>query len=66
MKTQQETSTPFQSIDAAQLDDVVGGCACGCGQANCSCTNGSCGQASAVPGAAIPGTPRRPSFGWAR
>jgi len=59
MKTQQETSTPFRSIDAAQLDDVVGGCACGCGQANC-------GQAGAVPGT-VPGTPRRQfPFGWAR
>jgi hypothetical protein len=54
MKT--ETSTPFRSIDAAQLDAVVGGCACGCGQANCNCTNGSCGQGATRPGAAtIPG-----------
>ena len=52
MKT--ETSTPFQSIDVAQLDAVVGGCSCGCGQPNCNGTKGS--QAAAVPGAAtIPG-----------
>ena len=54
MKT--ETSTPFQSIDVTQLDAVVGGCSCGCGQPNCSGATGS--QAAAVPGAAtFPGAP---------
>jgi hypothetical protein len=39
----------IESIDTAQLDAVVGGCACGCGQADCNCANGSCGGAAAAP-----------------
>jgi hypothetical protein len=51
MKTKQpvhrfdtETTSSFESLDARQLDAVLGGCACGCAQANCNCANGSCGQ----------------------
>jgi hypothetical protein len=28
-------ASPFENIDADQLDIITGGCACGCGQANC-------------------------------
>jgi hypothetical protein len=63
MKTA-KTSTPLESIDAAQLDAVVGGCACGCGQANCSCTNGSCGQAGAATVPGVPAPRRRVGFGF--
>ncbi len=44
MKTKQTSTTPLRSIDSAQLDAVLGGCACGCDQAACNCTNGSCRQ----------------------
>jgi hypothetical protein len=44
-----QPSTQPQNIDTAQLDAVLGGCACGCGQANCNCANGSCGGATAPP-----------------
>jgi len=43
MKQQPQPTTQFQNIDAAQLDAVLGGCACGCGQATCNCADGSCG-----------------------
>jgi hypothetical protein len=43
MKTKQAPATQFQSIDVSQLDTVIGGCACGCGQDTCNCANGSCG-----------------------
>lgn len=46
MKTRQ-TSIPFQSIDAAQLEAVLGGC--GCGQTNCNSANCSGGQAPTNP-----------------
>jgi hypothetical protein len=47
--------TAFQSFDPAQLDTVLGGCNCGCGQATCNCANGSCGLAASAQ--------RRP-FAW--
>jgi hypothetical protein len=49
-------NTTFQSIDSKQLDTVLGGCDCGCGQANCNCPNGSCGVGASAQ--------RRP-FSWA-
>jgi hypothetical protein len=45
MKTKQAPATQFQSIDVTQLDTVIGGCACGCGQPTCNCANGSCNTA---------------------
>ena len=63
----QHRTSSFQSVDAAQLDDVVGGCASGCGQAGCNCHNGRRGQGSAVPGTTVFSVPRsRFPFGWAR
>lgn len=46
--TKKQAPTQFQSIDTNQLDAVLGGCACGCGQATCTCAGGSCGQATAA------------------
>jgi hypothetical protein len=50
MKTTTKKPAPaqFQSIDANQLDAVLGGCACGCGQDSCNCAGGSCGQGAAT------------------
>lgn len=59
--TQQPANT-FQNIDADQLDTIVGGCACGCGQASCTCAGGSCAP-GATPGTAPAATQPRP-FGW--
>jgi hypothetical protein len=56
MKTKQAPTSQFQNIDTSQLDSVLGGCACGCGQASCSCANGSCGQ----------GGQQKQQFGWGR
>ncbi len=56
MKTKQAPTTQFQSIDTNQLDSVLGGCACGCGQASCNCANGSCGGGAAAQ-------QRQPSWG---
>ena len=44
--TKQAPKDSFQSIEIDQLNNVIGGCACGCGQANCGCANGSCGGAT--------------------
>lgn len=61
MKTKpQETSIPPQSIDADELDAVVGGCACG--QANCPSAGDNVGQAGIPPGS----IPARQPFGWRR
>ena len=48
-RTNQETEAiaGIQAIDAVELDNVTGGCACGCGQADCNCANGSCGNGAA-------------------
>ncbi len=48
MKTKHAPQAEIPSIKTTQLDEVVGGCACGCGMADCSCTNGSCGGATAA------------------
>jgi len=42
MKTKRPPTRKVEDIDPKQLDAVVGGCACGCGQADCNCANGSC------------------------
>lgn len=55
MKTMQAPNTEVQSIDTAQLGEVVGGCNCGCGMANCNCANGSCGGGSAASRFRFPG-----------
>lgn len=58
-------ASPFESIDASQLDAITGGCACGCGQASCSCTNGGCGQG--VPAATSRATnPYQFQYRWGR
>lgn len=74
MKTKQPASdrpateplaSPFESIDAGQLEAITGGCACGCGQANCSCGNGSRGQG--VPAATPTATnPYQVQYRWGR
>jgi hypothetical protein len=36
MKNKQTKETEVQSLETAQLDEIVGGCNCGCGMANCT------------------------------
>jgi len=56
----QQPSNPFQNIDANELDTIVGGCACGCGQANCTTGSPAQGAASGIAPAAAQQRP----FGW--
>jgi hypothetical protein len=49
MKKKEAPVTEFESIEPAQLEQIVGGCACGCGMPNCSCTNGSYRTGTAAP-----------------
>jgi hypothetical protein len=56
----QQPSNPFQNIDANELHTIVGGCACGCGQANCA-------TGSPAPGAAMgiaPAAAQQRPLGW--
>ena len=41
-------ATEVESIETAELDEVVGGCSCGCGMPSCNCSNGSCGGGTAA------------------
>lgn len=45
----QNIETEPQTIETVELDNVLGGCACGCGQANCTncanCPRGTAQQA---------------------
>jgi hypothetical protein len=59
VKTKQAPVTEVKSIESAQLEEVLGGCNCGCGMASCNCTSGSC-QTGATASSY-----RRP-FGFAR
>ncbi|HEX8108404.1 MAG TPA: hypothetical protein VF516_11785 [Kofleriaceae bacterium] len=58
-------ASPFESIDAGQLDAITGGCACGCGQASCSCTSGSCGQGARTT-TTTPANPYQFQYRWGR
>jgi hypothetical protein len=48
VKTKQTQDAQVQTIETALLDEVAGGCNCGCGMPNCGCGgSGSCGGGAA-------------------